>query len=154
MLPALFCECHGYLNHWQHERDGLVALVDQLESDFEKLESVSKPRALAVILSDLLGLRAALRRHVREEVISGGLDDAVCRRPSLSADALQVQHGYEHLDHWISEIVDLIENARFDRAMAPGHRRSIRARLRQLAIRLQEIQADEEKLIAMGLNTA
>ena len=134
--------CRAYVVHLQDEHRRLRELVREVQRVFfgDEASATEPARSLQ---PQLQALRVELARHFFEEEQGGCVDEAVARRPTLAAEAREVEDEHPvllgHLDRIIEQTPSL----------APE---SVRTLFSDFAECLLTHEARETRLIEQGFN--
>ena len=141
-------ECRPFLVHLRDEHRELRELVRDIQLRLGLGDSEPGPNAMAHLMEGLVDLHTRLKRHFAEEEDGGCMEEAVSRRPALSAQVreLEIQH-----PALLRQLEGIIERARAA-GQSVNVRQAVDSDSHAFAKALLVHEAQENRLLQLAFN--
>lgn len=141
--------CESYSIHLQHEHRKMHTRVRDIEAlFFQGDKDWETPGLMARLSERLRGLRDDLSHHFAEEDAGGCIEEAVCRRPALSAEAVKLEAEHPELLADLDRLIEYLATA----GSSAFSRDEITTNFDEFVKRLLTHEATENRLLQIGLN--
>ena len=141
-------ECRPYLTHLREEHREIHKIVRNIQAQFPCSDEVKGGDVTSQVLEGLTDLRATLRHHFAEEEAGGCIEEAVSRRPTLSAEASVLEGQHPALLYQLEGIIEHM------RSTGPSvvSLKAIHAAFNSFAKDLLTHEATENRVLQQGFN--
>lgn len=143
-------DCRPYAEHLRVEHQRLNRCLCHVNTLFSDLVSANMVKALPRLIETLADLRVDLARHFAEEESGGCIEEAVCRCPSLSQDARNVEAQHPRLLGEVDKVIAEAQAARRDKTWIDDLQREFN----QFAAQLRKHESAENRILQLGFGIA